>query len=339
MSFTTDIFKSITEDIRLKPISDTKSTAMRLITYNNMLQAAFAVSKGSELRSIYLSVGNVAPKVTFPKWKGVSIELARIPEYGIDEFFVVMRELPGSVNYIFEIVAEDLRKTHEEVKDASFAFASVSGVLAKWKSFFQYDGEVLLSDIRQQGLMGELYFLKEAIQKIGAYSVAKWAGSNDETHDFYFNDHAVEVKTTSAKEPYKAHISSEYQLDVTDVAGNLYLTFYALRKSQSSGTTLPQMVKTIREMLIGNPAMQIQFTDKLHKYGFFDEVSELYSTGYYIRDEYEFNVGEGFPCIISSMLSKGVSNIEYSVSIDHCLDYVINKNDMLEELRGGAEGA
>jgi hypothetical protein len=339
MSFTTDIFNSIVEDMRSKPIVDTKSTAMRLITYSNMLQVAFAVSKGSGLRAIYLSVGNIASKVTFPKWKGVSIELAKIPEYGIDKLFIAMRELPGSVSYIFEIVAEDLRKTHEEVKDSSLAYAAVSEVLAKWKNFFQYDGEVLLSDIRQQGLMGELYFLKEAIEKIGAYSVAKWAGSNDETHDFYFNDHAVEVKTTSTKEPYKAHISSEYQLDVTDVAGNLYLIFYALRKSQSAGVTLSQMVNTIRDMLIDNPAMQMQFTDKLHKYGFFDEVAELYTTGYYIRDEYVFGVGEGFPCVVSGMLNKGISNVEYSIGIDHCLDYTINKNDLFEELRGGAEGA
>lgn len=339
MSFTTDIFNSIAEDMRSKPINDAKSTAMRLITYSNMLQVAFAVSKGSELRSIYLSVGNTDSKVSFPKWKGVSIELAKIPEYGTDELFVVMRELPSSVSYIFEIVAEDLRKTHEEVKDSSLALVAVSEVLAKWKSFFQYDGEVLLSDIRQQGLMGELYFLREAIQKIGTYSVAKWTGSNDETHDFYFNDHAVEVKTTSTKEPYKAHISSEYQLDVTDVAGKLYLAFYALRKSQSSGVTLPQMIQTIRDMLIDNPAMQVQFTDKLHKYGYFDEVSELYTTGYYIRDEYEFELRDGFPCIVSSMLNKGISNVEYSVGIDHCLDCIIDKNDMFEELRGGAEGA
>lgn len=339
MSFTTDIYNSIVEDLHSKPINDAKSTAMRLIKYSNMLQVAFAINKRSELRSIYLSVGNTESKVSFPKWKGVSIELAKIPEYGTDELFVAMKELPNSASYIFEIVAEDLRKTLEGVKDPSQSLAAVCEVLAKWKSFFQYDGEVLLSDIRQQGLMGELCFLKEAIQEIGTYAVAKWAGSNEETHDFYFYDHAVEVKTTSAKEPYRAHISSEYQLDVSDVAGKLYLAFYALRKSQSTGITLPQMVQTIREQLGDNSAMLMQFTEKLHKYGYYDEVSELYTTGYYIRDEYQLELNDGFPCIVSNMLGKGISNVEYSIGIDHCMEYRVDKSEMLKELRGGAESA
>jgi len=339
MSFTTDIFNSIAEDVRSKPIYDAKSTAIRLITYSNKLQVAFAINKGSGLRSIYLSVGNTASKVSFPKWKGVSIELVKIPEYGIDELFVAMKELPNSASYIFEIVAEDLRKTLEAVKDSSQALDAVNEILAKWKKFFQYDGAVLLSDIRQQGLMGELCFLKEAIQEIGTYSVAKWAGSNDETHDFYFNDHAVEVKTTSTKEPYRAHISSEYQLDVTDVPGKLYLIFYALRKSQSTGVTLSEMVQTIRELLEHFPAMQLQFTDKLHKYGFFEEVSDLYTTGYYIRDEYQFELRDGFPCIVSKMLNKGISNVEYSLGMDVCQNYRVEKKDMFKELRGGVEDA
>lgn len=334
MSFTTDMYAAIAEDMRTKPIYDTKSMAMRLITYNNMLKVAFAINKGSNLRSIYLSIGNTTEKIAFPKWKGVNIELAKLLDYGTEDLYVVMKELPNSTGYIFEIVAEDLRKSIEEVKDSSMALPAVTNVLAKWKNFFQYDGEVLLSEIRQQGLMGELCFLSEVIQEIGVYSVAKWAGYNDETHDFYFNEHAVEVKTTSTKEPYKAHISSEYQMDISDVPGDLFLKFYAFRKSKSTGITLPQMVGSIRQLLNNAEVMLEQFNDKIQKYGYFDEVAELYSTGYYIRDNYQFLIEEGFPCITSSMYKGGISDVEYSIGVSHCIDYEITKEALLNRLKG-----
>lgn len=335
MSFTAEMYESILDDLRNKNYNDAKSTVMRMITYDNTLNVAFAIHKGSELRSLYLSVEKSATKASLPKWKGVNFEFAKLPEYGLDRIYLVLKELPNTADYIFDIVAEDLRRTLESVTDSSHSFYALDDVLTKWKSFFQYDGEVVLSDIRQQGLMGELLFLKEAIQEIDQYSVAKWSGSNDETHDFYFNNNAVEVKTTSTKEPYRAHISSEYQLDVADIPGNLYLKFYAFRKSQSTGVTLPQIVEQIRKLLIDNPFMQKQFDEKLHKYGYFDEVSELYTNGYYIRDEYQFLLQTGFPCIVSQLLAKGVANVEYSVDISHCYDFRIERDDLFQTLKGG----
>ncbi len=245
MSFTTDIFSSITEDMKTRPLDDGKSFAMRLITYSNKLQTAFAINKNTNLKSIYLSVGDKIKSASFPKWHGVNIELAKLPDYGTNDIYVSMTELQNGTDYIFEIVAEDLRFTIEGVDNPQNALNALTAVLMKWKKFFQYDGEILLSPIRQQGLMGELYFLKEMIQETNEYAVAKWAGSDDETHDFYFDEHAVEVKTTSVKEPYQVHISSEYQLDRLDVSGELFLKFYALRKSQSSGLALPELVEEI----------------------------------------------------------------------------------------------
>lgn len=334
-SFTAEMYKSLLEDLHSKSYDDTKSSVMRMVSFDNTLNVAFAIHKGNELRALYLSVNNSASTASLPKWKGVSFEFAKLPEYGSERTYLVLKELPNSVDYIFDIVAEDLRKTLEEVTDPDYSFDTIFSVLCKWKIFFQYDGEVVLSEMRQQGLMGELCFLAESIQEIGQYSVSNWAGSNNETHDFYFNKHAVEVKTTSAKEPYNAHISSEYQLDIKDVPGNLYLKFFAFRKSQSAGTTLPQMVNRIREMLLDNTFMLKQFNDKLQKYGYFDEVSEIYSTGYYLRDEYQFLLQVGFPCIESHSLRSGVGNVEYSIEIEYCKKFRIKNEDLFIVLRGG----
>ena len=45
--------------------------------------------------------------------------------------------------------------------------------------------------------------------------VANWVGGVKETHDFYFGSNAVEVKTTSRKEPYSVQTVSYTHLDAS----------------------------------------------------------------------------------------------------------------------------
>ena len=60
----------------------------------------------------FLSVTSEAPKSRFPHWKGVEIETATLPAYGIDTPFVGLPQLPNSASDIFEIVVEDLRSQY-----------------------------------------------------------------------------------------------------------------------------------------------------------------------------------------------------------------------------------
>ena len=272
MSFTTDIYQAIHKDLKEKPVDGSKTMAMRLVTYNNEIMTAFGINRKNNLKSIYISVGKDLDKtITFPKWNGVSINVVELPDYEDKTKFVALNELPDSVDYIFEIVAEDLRKSIEVVVSPDVAYKTVYDVLSKWKAFFQYDRELLLSEERQQGLYGELLFLEYCMEKLGNSAISGWAGCNDETHDFYYGENAIEAKTTSTKEPYYAQISSEYQLDVLDVQGDLFLKFYALRKSQSTGETLPTIVNRMRSKLDNTVALIAQFNEKLHKYGYLDE--------------------------------------------------------------------
>ena len=87
--------------------------------------------------------------------------------------------------------------------------------------------------------MASCCFLSECLDSQGLEAPSHWAGSEDETHDFYFGSHAGwKMKATSAQAPYFAHISSEYQLDNSDIPGKLFLRFYALRRGDSGGEKL-----------------------------------------------------------------------------------------------------
>ena len=232
MSFTADIYNEILSDM-FSGTGQTSPFAMRLVKFDNGIMVAFAVNIATRMRSAFLSVTSEAPKSRFPHWKGVEIETATLPAYGINTPFVGLFQLPNSASDIFEIVVEDLRSQLETTENIEESLSVIITVLTKWKEFFAADKELLMSEERQQGLYGELLFLSECLDSQGVGAVSHWAGSEDETHDFYFGSHAVEVKTTSTQAPYFASISSEYQLDNSDIPGKLFLRFYALRRSHS----------------------------------------------------------------------------------------------------------
>lgn len=336
MSFTADVYKGILLDIS-SGTSQTSPFGMRLVQFDNGIKIAFAVSIATRMRSAFLSVTSEAPKNRFPRWKGVEIEIATLPAYGVDTHFVALSQLPNSAGDIFEIVVEDLRSQLEAAESAEESLAVIIRVLTKWKEFFAADKELLMSEERQQGLYGELLFLSECLDSQGLEAVSHWAGSEDETHDFYFGSHAVEVKTTSAQAPYFASISSEYQMDNSDIPGRLFLRFYALRKSRSGGEKLPERIAAIRSRLCKEVSVLHKFDEKLKKYGYFDEAADSYTVGYYQRDLYCFAVENGFPRITKEAVPLGVADLTYRISVMLCMPYAQDIKAVFKVLKGGSE--
>ena len=335
MSFTADVYNGILSDISAGA-GQTSPFAMRLVKFDNGIMIAFAVNVATRMRSAFLSVTSEAPKSRFPQWKGVEIEIAKLPAYGIETDFVGLSQLPNSAGDIFEIVVEDLRSQLEVAENTEGALPVIVKVLTKWREFFAADKELLMSEERQQGLYGELLFLSECLDSQGLEAVSHWAGSEDETHDFYFGSHAVEVKTTSAQAPYFAHISSEYQLDNSDIPGKLFLRFYALRRSYSGGEKLPERIAAIRNRLSEDLSVLQKFNEKLKKYGYFDEAADSYTAGYHQRDLYCFAVECGFPRITKEAVPLGVADLTYRISIMLCMPYAQDIKSAFEVLKGGA---
>ena len=335
MSFTADIYNGILSDISAG-VSQISPFAMRLVKFDNGIMIAFAVNIATRMRSAFLSVTSEAPKSRFPHWKGVEINTATLPAYGVETSFVGLFQLPNSASDIFEIVVEDLRSELQSAENAEKSLPIIIRVLTKWKEFFAADKELLMSEERQQGLYGELIFLSECLDSQGSEAVSHWAGSEDETHDFYFGSHAVEVKTTSAQAPYFATISSEYQLDNRDIPGQLFLRFYALRRSHSGGEKLPERIAAIRSRLCEDISVLQKFDEKLKKYGYFDEAADNYTVGYYQRDFYCFAVENGFQRITKEAVPLGVADLTYRISIMLCMPYARNIKSVFEVLKGGA---
>lgn len=295
----------------------------------------YSLSVRDRTRALSIPILSSNQKMYFPIWKGVDIVLVTLPEYSNDDqLYIQLRQMQETESYIFEIVAEDIRKGIDKAETLDDFAPITQSILRKWKDFFSTGKSLTLNGTSAQGLYGELLFLKELINGMGSSIVNSWAGVDNETHDFYVGQNAVEVKTTTSQAPYMAHVNSEYQLDDSDVNGRLFLRMYAFRKDLSGGERLPIIIREIRELLINDEVSLDRFNDKLNKVGYFDVAEDHYMDGYTIRDMYSFEVKEGFPRITRTQFSKGIYDLEYSVSISQCMGYAIEAKDLTTALKG-----
>lgn len=334
MSYTNEIYAEILKVV--KENDQGKSRSARRLKMNNGAVIIFAVDKFNLSLELYVQTDKNPDKINFPRWKGVEIGTATLPEYG-DSLgqCIFLKQSEQSEGYIFEIIVEDLRISIERLRDLKNIADCFSSVLTKWRNFFLLEKDIQLSNERELGLLGELSLLKQLIDVHGEVAVSFWAGCNDETHDFYIKGNAIEVKSTTQKAPYKTNISSEYQLDTQDVLNDLYLKFYAFRKSESDGFTLPEIIRDIELLLASDTVYLHQFQQKIERYGYLRVCAELYQTGYFVRESALYKVGVGFPRIERSKLEAGLSNVAYSLSMDMCQKFLISEE--IEVLLKGDE--
>jgi hypothetical protein len=78
--------------------------------------------------------------------------------------------------------------------------------------------------------------------------ISSWVGPESGIKDFQSDNWGVEVKTTYGNNPKKIQISSEKQLDLTNLE-KLFLYHISLEVKQNSGETLNEIVESITGFL------------------------------------------------------------------------------------------
>lgn len=325
MSYATDIYRAIISDMQHNG-NAVKSRMSRMTTIDHSICIIFAVNKFDTSREFCVKVEDVFDPKRLPKWKGIDIDCVNIKEYGdACGNYLRLVQLPEFEEYIYEIVVQDLIDRLKGALDQESVFSVVESTLARWKEFFSFSGDATMSHEKQQGLFGELLLLSELIESQGVSAVYGWMGPNAETHDFYINSNAIEVKTTSAKAPYSVHINSEFQLDDKDISGSLLLMFYALRSSKADGENLPVIIDSIKTKIGDNVNALSEFKNKLWRYGYIAGHHELYQFRFSLREATLYYVCSDFPRVIKNDLPNGIGSIRYMLSLPSCNQYIAGK--------------
>lgn len=338
MSNAIKIYREIIADLR-KPENSSYPILNRSILLKNKIRIIYLVT-AKDMRRI---IAVMLPKDTakeplnhFPKWHGIDFTYEHISEYknkNSEDEYIVISQSKDYDGGIFEIVANDITAQMEKLSIPNKVPRCLSDTLSKWRKFFSLNSEVFMSEQMQQGLYGELLVLKKLIFSFGQGAIAFWSGADKETHDFYINGSAVEVKTTVAKSSERIKISSEYQLNPNDVDGNLFLYVNMIRSSRTDGETLPAVIESIAGML-SEPNKEM-FFEKLFQYGYVPACEEKYVLGFHLRSYKTYKVEESFPNIVPDILSDGVSEVTYSLDLNVCNEYIVSWDTMLNNLEGG----
>lgn len=322
MIFLTNVYSDIVNDFTKEQYKESNILSRRFVLKDNIV-VLISVYKLAHLCELSISLDNditTNALNTIPNWKGMEERLLEIYDEGEKKKFLSFKQVADFDEKIYFIVMQDIidslyTASNEEVLNY------VKEVLVKWNVFFQFDKDYVLSDNVQQGLYGELYLLDKLIDLKGEKVVECWTGCNAETHDFYCGVDAIEVKSSSSKGPNRVNISNEYQLDDTDILGRLYLLYFKLKKSEVDGEALPAIVERIATKL--NSEYRLKFYNKLFKIGYVHQMPELYKFHFKIREENCYDVVEGFPRITAKTVSKAITSVDYTLSLDACNSYQI----------------
>ena len=257
-----------------------------------------------------------------PRWRGTRILTRRGAERPVPHRFLVIEQGELSTREVFEVLVGDVCRAVATRSPGTTLEGIVTDRLARWKSFFDEGRSVGLGPEAQQGLFGELWFLRDVlVGRVGlASAITSWTGAKRANHDFQFPGHAFEVKSSTAKQHVKVYIASERQLEASGPE-SLHLVVLGLNVLDAGGETLPRLVASLRSLFVEGEPGQRLFEDKLLEAGYIAAHEGHYTTGYAFRSERTYAVVPGFPRLLESDLPAGVGDLSYSVVLSACEPY------------------
>jgi hypothetical protein len=235
---------------------------------------------------------------------------------------------------IFAVLCEDLISNIATETNEKKLIKVVLNRFEKWKSLFNKIGQQGLTLEEQRGLFGELYFFRKFLRTNSDFLsvVNTWIGSEKQVRDFQSNTWAVEVKTTHGNNHQKVHISSERQLDISNL-DNLFLYHISLEQLQNTEETLNDIVDSVAEILKSETIVLNKFKSKLYEVGYFDLQRNLYENiGYRTRQDIFYKVENDFPRIEENDIRTGVGDLKYSIILSQCTHFVIDEPEVFNIL-------
>ena len=330
-------------DVKLMPVwSAIKNDAGRLqeseITYRRVTKGVDVWASIDHEGYYDLLIKTESDDYDFPSWRGMKFDLINDPIRNTGNSIRLrdenLQEVPDE---IFVHICEELVRQLKETEPPGHQEA-IGFFLEKWSSFFKQHGSNGLSDEKQRGLFGELFWLRKLLENNIDPSVVlkSWKGQERAYHDFDIKGYAVEVNTTISKAVKKIKISNERQLDDKGFE-SLRLFVLALMVSEGGGESLPEIISSVREKILSSPRASNRFEGQLYSAGYLPAHENRYTSTYTPTNGEEgelFIVREGFPRITETQLPDGVGDISYSVSMAHLDDFKTETDVCVSEIRG-----
>lgn len=306
---------------------------LQRMVYVDLLYRAYIGSSGVPYKR-FLSIEipekdtNQFDSFTVPQGFTLSLALPSVKHSGY--VACILQAASSDQNDVFAIVAKDILDNLRKQKDADKYVATLKRRIEKWREFFKNPSRNRLSEKMVIGLFGELTFIKD-MKKCGIEIVSDlWNGPIKSSQDFQGERVAIEVKTASANSLEHVHISSETQLDVADREA-LFLVGYRVERNDATGTSLPELIKQVSELL--NEQQLSRFKANLTCLGYSEEDDAFYSKRYSMKECQTYRVQDGFPRILRSDLPQGIMDISYKLALKLCDKFAVEFDEIPQAIK------
>jgi hypothetical protein len=174
---------------------------------------------------------------------GVQIVAHPLLDRGQLQPFVDLVCLKPHLHELFSILVNEVLDLLK--KDSSRPDQTCRQVLDRWRELLEREPSGLLGIEKLVGLFGELWFLREMVQR-NPNAVRYWTGPRGSRHDFSVGTLAIEAKSTLSQRGRFVEIHGHQQLEPPD-KGELYLTILKLEQVPALGESLPELIESIMQ--------------------------------------------------------------------------------------------
>jgi len=198
------------------------------------------------------------------------------------------------------------------------ASSSAVGQLLKryrnWQKLLERQHNDVMNIASQKGLIGELLYLQQRIQKCGcAKAIESWVGPEAADQDFVFDDTWAEIKCVAISAESVA-ISSLEQLSNENI-GMLVIFFIDKTSSENiQAFSLAAKVNEVRSLFMVCPESREKFELKLFQYGYRD-LREYTVDKYIIGWMSTFLVDANFPKLTKTNIASQIVSAVYHISL------------------------
>lgn len=268
-----------------------------------------------------------------PRTRGLEMQFSR--HDGSGQLRVVLTD--PSLREVFNPLASDIAATAHAEPDAASAVTAAVSRFEHWRNMLQNLSASGLSTQARRGLFGEISFLRHPLLTVlpASRAVGSWTGPTGAHQDFQLPRVAVEVKTSSGKEPQRIVISSERELDDTGTEQLVLAHFSLDERRGGNGESLNTVIDRTRELITDATAREL-LDASLVRVGYLQSQRALYEEPRYtVRKQHFWHVTGDFPRITESDLRPGVGDCAYRISIAGLEKYAMPGEDVLSAVTEG----
>ncbi len=282
------------------------------------------------------AVGEVLRRLhELPRTRGLEMQFTRLGD-GNGELRVVLTD--SGLREVFNPLASDIAATAQAQPGPAEAVLAAFSRFEHWRRMLQSLSETGLAPEARRGLFGELTILRDHLLPAmpATAVVGAWTGPTAANQDFQLPGTAIEVKTSSGKEPQSLVISNERELDENGV-GRLILAHVSVDERRGgNGESLNVAVDRTRAAL-ADAAARTLLDDLLVRAGYLRHQRDLYDEPRYtVRRQHFWHVAGDFPRITEADLRPGVGDCRYRISTAGLDQYLMTAEQVAAAVTGMA---